>query len=173
MRISVTIGFFGGIKSHLVLIWPGMNRASSAAAARALVTALEGERGGRGLTMSPLLTAVLLRGGTEPCTDLHAAVQRPGRTRGALVYNCAANNVTAEEAPPSLLPAPRSGSSAPLLRVPAQHLSPPSPAHSPPPLPPLCAHSSVKSETTACQLSIDCAACAEMINWSIWHTSAR
>lgn len=48
MRISVTIGFFGGIKSHLVLIWPGMNRASSAAAARALVTALEGERGGRG-----------------------------------------------------------------------------------------------------------------------------
>lgn len=81
--------------------------------------------------MSPLLTAVLLRGGTEPCTDLRAAVQRPGRTRGALVYNCAANNVTAEEAPPSLLPAPRSGSSAPLLRVPAQHLSPPSPAHSP------------------------------------------
>lgn len=36
-------------------------------------------------------------GGTEPCTDLHAAVQRPGRTQGPLVYSSVANNVTAEE----------------------------------------------------------------------------
>lgn len=97
MRIPITIGSFGGIKGHLVPIWPGMNRVSSAAASLALVAA----RGGGG-SMSPLLSVVVARaveGGTEPCTDLHAAVQRPGRTQGPLVYSSVANNVTAEETP--------------------------------------------------------------------------
>lgn len=79
-RPSITIGYFSAIKSHLVLIWLRMNRASSAAATRVPVTALR--KGGRVvgvLTMSPLL----LREGIEARTYLHAAVQRSGRTQRA------------------------------------------------------------------------------------------
>lgn len=80
----ITIGSFGGIKGHLVPIWPPMNRASSAAAAAAAAWAFSDSRGrgvggvggvrrrGR-LTMPPLLTAVEEGGGrgreTEPCAD--------------------------------------------------------------------------------------------------------
>lgn len=46
----ITIGSFGGIKGHLVPIWPPMNRASSAAAAAAAAWAFSDSRGrgGRG-----------------------------------------------------------------------------------------------------------------------------
>lgn len=78
--------------------------------------------------MLPLLTAVLPRGGVEPCTDLHAAVQRPGRTQGPLVYSSVANNVTAEETP--LAPSSSDQQRAPCvwllttsIHLPLQHLS--------------------------------------------------
>ena len=70
--------------------------------------------------MSPLLTAVLQRGEIEPCTDLHAAVRRPGRTQGPLVYSSVANNVTAEETPL----APSSSALHQQRSVSLQHLSP-------------------------------------------------
>lgn len=101
MTAPITIGSFGGIKDHLVPIWPLMNRASSAAAAAtaAAAWAFSDSRGVvrvvvgvcHSLTMSPLLT------GVEGQEGGGGGLNRAS-TIVPLVYSPPAANVTAGRA---------------------------------------------------------------------------